>query len=590
MQIELSNGQIAEFPDNLTREQIESSLRNRFPPKPKENLLQKVVRYGIKDPSIGLLNMGREFANLPHKLTKGYIPELSPSDYEFGPALGVENPNAADKLIQFAGQYAPAFAIPGMNLGKAGEALSSIPKVGRFVSKAVSEATPQGIYSGIQSPEEPLKSGAVSAGTMVPFSVLSELMQSTSPKVKLMAKILSGTGAGLLGREGAKSAGTGETGADILGMFTGALGARGFGTKKDMMRKLTEGVSPEVANPRIQAANQLGLNYLTPAEAGVSPWAAKRQGALGKTEEGGQLLYQRGKSRQESERRAIEKTLNDIYSEPTMGPKITEAYENMSQVNLPQEFPLQFQNNAIIKSAEKMVKKTPAYQESLKKLMPENVALKEGQTQPLPTSLVYWDHVKRALDDMVNTAERSGNSNEARIISNTRAEMRDQMDAHYPEYADARALYERKKVREGLEKVFDRKEVNGTNFYQALASEKKFDELMHGLRNAPDAQQNLKAMRLLFKDLMGPPTIKTAKGTEERGMNQSRSTGAFLETLLEHIFTKGGNDKAAIEFITSKDWAKQMEEISKISDKQLKAAALGLTLSRGVAQYAGASD
>ncbi len=92
-----------------------------------ENLLQKVVRYGVKDPAIGILNMGREFANLPHKLSRGYIPEWSPSDYEFGEALGVEKPSSTDKLIQFAGQYGPSLAIPGVGLGRAGQAISKRP-------------------------------------------------------------------------------------------------------------------------------------------------------------------------------------------------------------------------------------------------------------------------------------------------------------------------------------------------------------------------------------------------------------------------------------------------------------------------------
>ena len=555
----------------------------------EENILQKIVRYGLKDPAIGLLNMGREFANVPHKLSGGKIPELSPSDFNFEEALGVENPNTADKLIQFGGQYAPSFAIPGMSLGKAGKALESIPKAGKFISKAVSESIPQGLYSSAQSANEPLKSGAETAAVVAPFSGLSELMKSTNPKVKNLAKILAGSGAALIGRETAKGLGTGETFSDVAGLGAAALASRGFGTKNDMMRKLTEGVNADIANPRIQAANRLGLEYLTPAEAGISPWASKRQGSLGRTDEGGKMLYEKGQQRQESEKKSIENTLNMIYSDK-LNPEIEAAYHDLKEVNLPTNFPLQFKDNAIIEAAEKRVKSRPAYKESLKKYLPENVKLGEGQKDIEPTSLIYWDHVKRALYDMAKEAERKGSGGEANILNQTRRDLVEQMDSHFPEYEEARALYERKKVRESLEKVFDRKSVNGTNFYRALASDTKFEELMHHLRNVPEASQNLKDMRMLFNELMGPPTIKTAKGTEERGMNQARSSGAFLESLIEHVFTKGGNDKAAIEFITSKDWAKQMQEINKISDKQTKLAALSLMLSKGIGQYAGTSD
>lgn len=549
-----------------------------------ENLLQKVFKYGIKDPAIGLLNMGREFANLPNKVSGGYIPEFSPSDYDFSGALGVENPDSGDKLIQGITQYAPAIALPGVNIGRAAQVLSKIPGAGRFLSKAVSEAIPQGLYAASQAPQNNVEAGAEAAATQAPFSILAELMQGTSPLVRNLAKAGMGVGGAYLGREAAKNTGFGETGSDIAAVIGGALGARGFKTKKQMMEKLTEGVSPEVANRRIKLANKLQLDYLTPAEAGVSPWAAKQQGALGRTEEGGKMLYERAKRRQGSEKAAIERTLNQIYSPSKMDSQIEEAYKSINEVNLPQSFPLQYKDNEIIKAAKNMVESTPAYKESLKSLMPKNVELKAGQSDPQATSLIYWDHVKRALDDMVSKAERAGNKNEARIISNARRDMRDKMDESFPEYKEARSLYERKMVRESLEKAFDQKEINGTNFYRALASEKKFDEIIGHLKNAPEAVENLKAMRELFKDLMGPPTIKTAKGTEERGMNQLRNSGTFLENLMEHAFTRGVNDEAAIRFITSKDWGRQMQEINKISDKHLKSVAFGLALSKGLSQ------
>ena len=559
-------------------------------PEDNENLLQKVVRYGIKDPAIGVLNMGREFANLPHKISGGKIPEFSPSDYDFSGALGVENPESSDKIIQMLSQVAPAFALPGANIGKAGSLLSKIPGAGKYLSKAASDAIPQALYGAAQAPQDNIKAGAEAGATMVPFSILGQIMQGTNPLARNAARALTAGGGAYLGRKGAQSAGFGEVGSDVAALIGGALGGRGYQSPKEMKQGLVEGVHADVANPRIKAANQLGLAYLTPAEAGVSQLAAKAQGALGRTAEGAKLLNERAKHREATEREAIGRTLNQIYSPGKMDQQVKEAYEGLGGANLPQEFPLQYKDNEIINEAKKMVESTPAYKESLKSLMPKNVKLKPGQADPQATSLVYWDHVKRAMDDMVNKAERAGNNNEARIISNTRAEMRDQMDTAYPEYKEARALYERKMVRQGLEKVFDQKEINGTNFYRALASQKKFDEVMGHLKNAPEAASNLKAMRLLFKDLMGAPTIKTAKGKEEYGMNMARNEGDFLKNMLEHAFTRGGGDKAAIEFITSKDWSKQLDEINSIPNKQMKAVAFGLLLSKGVSQYAGQQE
>jgi len=560
---------------------------NEENPEDSENLLQKVVKYGLKDPAIGVLNMGREFANLPHKISGGHIPEFSPSNFDFGSALGVDQPTSLDKLIQFGGQYAPSLAIPGIGLGRAGKALSMIPGAGRFISRAISDVIPQAAYSAAQAPQDNLKAAGATSTTMAPLSMLSELMNNSSKKMRMLAKGAAIGLGGLTGREGAKELGFGELGSDVGAIVGGALGGRHFASKNDTIRKLTEGLDTNTAQERLKAAQKLGLTYLTPAEASVNPWIAKRQGQLGRTEEGGRMLYAKGKERQASERSAINNTLKLIYDPEKMDEKVTNAYKSLNQVNLPPEFPLQYKDNEIINHAKNIVENSPAYQESLKELLPDNFKLKPGQSDPQSTSLVYWDHVKRALDDMVNKSERLGNNNEARIISDTRAKMRNQMDEAFPEYKEARSLYERKMVRKSLEKVFDQKEINGTNFYRALASEKKFDELMGHLKKAPEAQENLKAMRSLFNNLMGPPTIKTAKGTEERGMNQSRSTGAFLESLLDSVFTGGKHDKEAIEFITSKDWLKQMENLDKIPDKQLKMAAIATSLSKGVSQYVG---
>lgn len=577
----------------ITPEQARAELARRQqlsqqqPQEDEQNLLQKVMRYGIRDPLAGVLTGVKAIGNVPHRLFPS-IP--AQPDFNWSKEVGPENPNETDQAIQMLGQYAPSMAIPGMGLGRAGQAISKIPAVGKFAARALSEAIPQAGYAAAQSQDTPLASGAEAGGAMVPFSILGQLMEGANPLVSKIARGTAAVGSGLIAREGAKGAGFGEAGSDISGMIGAALGGRGFGSDKAMMKKLTEGVSHEFAVPRLEAAQRLGLDYLTPAEAGVSPWAARRQGSLGRTDEGGKMLYDRAIQRQGSERAAIEKTLDQIYSPETMDKAISSAYESIAPVNLPTEFPLQYKDNAIVKAAEKRVKTRPAYQESLKKMLPENVKLAEGQSDVQPTSLVYWDHVKRALYDMEKEAERKGSGSEANILGDTRRDIVSQMDQHYPEYAEARGLYERKKVRQGLEKVFDQKEINGTNFYRALASEKKFDELLGHLKNAPEASQNLKDMRLLFKDLMGPPTIKTAKGAEERGMFQHRNAADYLESLMEHIFTKGKTDQKAIEFITSKDWARQMKEIEKIPDKQLKAAAIGMALSRGAAQAIGQAD
>jgi len=146
-----------------------------------ENLLQKVMRYGLKDPAIGFLNMGREFANLPHKLSGGRIPEGSPSDYDFGSLLGVEHPEAADKLIQFGAQYLPSMAIPGANIGRAGSAITTaLPKFGPKIAEGISQAIPQALYGSTQT-KNPLEGAAEGAagGFLGPY--VAKFIESLRP-------------------------------------------------------------------------------------------------------------------------------------------------------------------------------------------------------------------------------------------------------------------------------------------------------------------------------------------------------------------------------------------------------------------------
>lgn len=146
-----------------------------------ENLLQKIIRYGLKDPAIGALNMGREFANLPHKLSGGHIPELSPSDYSFGEALGVENPNLADKFIQTASQYAPSLAIPGANLGRVASGIrNALPKAGASIAEGLSQAVPQGAFGATQT-ENPFQGAAEGAVSGFASPYLAKLIESIRP-------------------------------------------------------------------------------------------------------------------------------------------------------------------------------------------------------------------------------------------------------------------------------------------------------------------------------------------------------------------------------------------------------------------------
>lgn len=533
------------------------------PSKKKESLKEKILRYGVKNPVAGTAKFGNKLLNIPSNLAElmGDRPSANMlginKNFDYDKALGLpKEKNLGDFGTQLIPELLGAFAIPEANLGKLGSAIGSIPKAGKYINKVLSQGLPQAGYAGLMSePENAGQSAAMAGATMAPFSVASQLAQSTSPWARRGAQALGGVLGYELGNEGAKHLGFHPLASNIIGGVTGALGARGFTTQKMMEDMLTHGMDPAKAKERLDASRRIGMDYLTPAEAGLSPFLAQEQGALGKTREGSKHLFDQSEKRLQSEEKSINNVLDIIYHEESMSPEIKRLYEEAYHVQLPPEFESKFADNELIKKATKTVEETPAFMESLKNI-PKN-------------SLAYWDHIKQALDDMAQAVPKK----EAAIIKKTRNKMRDEMDLLSPEYKEARGLHERKEMRDTLESVFNKKgERTGTNFYKALNDEKKFNETMHHLRNVPEAQEKLKDMRLIFKNLIGSPSIKGAAMLEKTSMNKSRSSSQDIIHMLENKLTQGRYDKELIDFITNPNWDEMMKDINKISNGQKRMA------------------
>lgn len=582
--VKLKSGQVipVNHPDDWSQDQIRSAIQKSFPdnmPEQEaetESFGQKAFRYGVRDPAIGIAQFGRGLANTPHKVADlfGYgdrVAELAPSDFNYAEALGQKGEGTmADKIIQFAPELAAAFALPGANIGRAGKALESIPKIGGFASKALSEAIPQAGLAFTQAEESPVEAAGKAGGMMVPFTALSQLAKSSVPGLKYAAPGLGTVLGGYFGGQAAHQLG-GSLPIDTIGaLLGGALGARGFTSKNAPTKKLLEDVDMNIAKPRLEAAERLDLNYLTPAEAGLSPHAAAAQGAASKTEGGGRLMLERGEGRLRSEEKSIDKLLDTIYKEEEHTPEVRKLYDEAYPQRIPQDVISGFNDNKIIERARKIVESKPAYQESLKDVPKDSIA--------------YWDHVKQAMDDMVSTLERRGDDKEASLISKTRADLRSKMDEVAPVYEQARNLSERGFARKQIEKAFRKKEMTGINMYKAIENKDVYEKLLHSLRNVPEAQAKLQDMRLIFKDLIGVPSVRTAAQLEKTSMTKPRSDAQFFEGMLEKLLSGKKNQKAAIEFITSKNWDDKVKELNKISDKRKKASAALEMFGKGISQ------
>lgn len=581
IKVRLPDGSIGKLPASMSPDEIDEAIASYRSPNIADkvaSLKDNVLRYGLKNPIAGTGKMFDKIQNLPLRALSGLHPKFAEAQkiYEqegaldYDKALGLpKEKNMGDIFTQMAPEIGLSLALGPAQLGVAGQAVSKIPKAGPYLTKILADAIPQmGLSAVLSEPGSAAESAAISGATMAPFSAASELAKSTSPWVRRGAQALGGALGFELGKHTGEAAGLSPMYADTLGLVSGALGARGLTTKKMMQQALTEGIDPKLAAERLAASKRLGLDYLTPAEAGLNPFLAQKQGSLGKTSEGSHLMHKKAESRVASEEKAINELLDTIYSGKEMKPQMESLYEAAKSTKLPQEFIDKFSDNEIIKQAKKDVLSSSAYRQKLKNVSPD--------------SIEYWDLIKQSISDLEQKAPKG----ERKIFTEARKELVKEIDQFDPRYKEARALSERKITREKLEKAFDKADPSGKSFYKALASQEKFDKLLHNLRNVPEAQARLKDMRMLFKDLINPPSIRGAAALESTSMNKSRSSVQSIAHGLENMLTKGKYDKEMIDFITNPSWDKMMANLNKVSDKQLRMALFGEMVGKALAQTA----
>ena len=566
---ELPNGEIAEFPDDMSESDIESAIGKEFPPTKtdvvtKESKSEKIpnesfedpFRYGIKDPLIGALNFGSRGSTSAGNLAIGLINKLGGNlpkqeAKDFSEMFGIpeEKKNLADKLIQFAPEVGASLAVPAMRLGKVGDILERLPGWGKYLKAGLGNALSQGALAASQSPENSGEAGLEAGAVTAPFSALSEAIKSGNPTVRNIGRILGGLGAGGLGYYGAKSVGAPEPVADLSALLGLSLGGRGGNTTTRVARDVLKGVEGTPYQESLDAAKRLGLTYITPAEASGNPFTGGVQGGLGKTEKGAQLLYKKGKERAASEENAIEGLFGNIFPK-SLEERKNALYKNAESIKIPKKELKTLKDNEIFKHALSKVKNEPAYIESLKGV-PEN-------------SIQYLDQVKQAMDDLIEKAPRK----EAAIIRKTKDELTTIADKVSPQYKEARQLAERGIVRKEIEDLFNKKDETGTNLFKTLLSNKRdYSELQNRFKRleetstSPDqikdmktAQQQLEDMKLIFGRLINIPTAKTAEALARGSMSKERSTMQAAMTQLREILSGGKYDAAAVELITNPDW------------------------------------
>lgn len=562
MNVELPNGEIAEFPDDMPHAEIQGVLQKQFGAPKKASIsdyLGSALKNAGKGAYVGLSEAGRGIRNLGQFVG---FPEAKKPNYTQEMGITPEQQDSgAFKAGEIVGEVAPAFALGPARMGQAGmEAVQSIPTLGKYLAtalqnRAVQTAIPQALYASATVPGDKTEAGLTAGGISGVASGIAEGIASQSPLTRVLSRGALGLGTGLLGYGGAKVAGQGDLTSALIGAGSGILGAKyGVNPKRITKEEVLKGVEGTNYKDALKAAERLELSYLTPAEASANPFTGAAQGGVGKTEKGAQILFEKGKERAASEKKAIQNMLGNIFNPEEHTALRESLYDSVKSKLIPEEKIAPFRQNERFKAAEKNVLADPDYREALKDV-PEN-------------SVEYLDMIKRSMGDTIEEAKDARKTTKAKLAKKTQKDLVKMMDAEVPEYSQARGIAERGILRTKLEDYFKKKSesMTGTNLGKFLSNDKRYTELQHGLRNAPEAQAQLADMKMIFHRLINIPTAKTAEALERSSMSKDRATSATATRLLKEVLSGGRADKTAVELITNPKWAEELEKLKGISN------------------------
>lgn len=514
----------------------------------------------------GYAQFGHNIVNLPYNVAKyaglesaEKIPHQK--NYDFAALLGQPKKETSDLIAQGIAEYLPSMLLPGGAAGSAVKGAKGIGQITPYIKAALKTAAPQMGYSGVMAlgdnPEELVNSLGITGAVTAPFGALGHAATVGSPGLKTAARGIGAAGGAGLGYLGSEALGVPDIAQIPTALLSGYLTERGLRPQAYAQKRVFEGIEPETVKPYTEAAERLGLDYITPAEAMGDPFSGAIQASIGKTPEAAKLKYERSVQRMASEENAINNFFDDIYTD-TLDPLKKEFYDKaLATPVLPDFENRMVQESNLINKAVKKLETDPAFKDRIKRNKIER------------GTLGYWDEVKRALGVMEEQAVKKSKT-KAAIIGDVRRDMVSELDSLYPDYERARALGQRDIIRGKLENEFDRKDLTGLNFYNSiLKSDKKFNKLISDLNEFPEIQQQLQDMKLVFPRLINPQTGRTAHGQEATSMNKSR--GGFIQDMQEIMSNTIGkkSDLAQAELITQKDWLNKLSKSKELKENPL---------------------
>jgi hypothetical protein len=497
---------------------------------------------GLGNAAKGVGNLGIKAKNL---FTKNQTPEFK--------AYDVAPHNAPAIAGEFASYFGPGMMAKGLGAVNALEVPSHIKNI-EHISNAINKVknmigkSPQSLQKSVNALSNIGKGAAQGA--------------IFNPEDQGLGAILGGGGSAL-----------------GMGLSSGVP----FGLKKAGLlrgkpgRETLENINYEEVKPTIEAAKRQGID-LTPAEAAGSGYIGGQEGRYLRTSKGAIEGEKSSKERIKQEKGLINSLLNNIYDKSTASDnKISDLYKTAYKWNMKQEVVNKLKSDSLINEAFEKVSKDKVWQRKLEGA-PEN-------------NFAYLDKVRRSLSDEEGKLLRSGEKSKASEYTDARNTLTEIMDNSSSAYKKARAEAQRKIIRSQVQKKLNTSEIKGSDFYnKIIKNENKFDDLVSSLKNVPEAQQQLRDMKLIFKDLVNPSKPKQTAYQSASSTNQARGSLEKAIQMWDQVFNKERNYES-VKFTRNMDkWVSELQEArakgnkarteSVLSDILGKAFASGLNVAK----------
>lgn len=178
---------------------------------------------------------------------------------------------------------------------------------------------------------------------------------------------------------------------------------------------------------------------------------------------------------------------------------------------------------------------TPAGQAAWKKA--ETLAANEGiPIDPTKPTVRALDLTKRSLDDMIESAKRSGSNNEARVLTGVKNLLLSGVDAAVPEYAQARQAFA---SHAALQDAFE----TGQSLFERKMNPSQVAQAMKGMTDGEKALMQ-EGARSAIADLMGTARNDALKVRQvfDQGYNREKLAQVIGKDQADALISDLGNE------------------------------------------------